>query len=162
VALTQIHKDDAVLLAESDALLVVITFGIVAVRHLERMKEVADERIGQFGKIGLLFVSLETPGGLKISNEVRSRAVEITRSIDASLQGTAIVLKFGGLSGIVARTFVGFVNRLAGNHAPQKTTSEVADGLAWLSTLPGLAATARDPQLGAELERLIAGLGRIS
>jgi hypothetical protein len=159
MALTQLHKDDAIVVAHRGPFLLVIFFGDVGVRHIDRMQVLADELIAKLGRISLLIVALETPGGLKIPNDVRKRAVEVSAKLDPHLVGTGLALLLGGLSGVIARTFVSFVNRFAGNRSPQKTVGSVADGLSWLKTLSDRdRALVDDAGLLGEIEALVASV----
>ena len=157
VSLTRVHDDDAVVIAHAGPLLVAVFVGVARVAHLDRLKALADALIAEHGKLGLLLVALETRGGLRITTDVRQRAVEITRELDRSMVGSAFVLRFGGLSGVIARTFLSWLNRLAGNRAPQRTCASVSEGLAWLQALPGHPVVVGETGLCAEIEAILTG-----
>jgi hypothetical protein len=98
--------------------------------------------------------SIQAPGP-----EVRVKSAALQTRFDATTVASATVLTMRGLGAVIARGFLAGLALVAGGSRPTEVFRTVAEGVVWISRLPGAPPElAASRTLVADVEAFVAGV----
>lgn len=143
-------------LGAAGPLLVALYRGSTTVAVLDELDRTQEALLRKYPKISTFTVIGQATTLLKVDEGVRARSVELGKKYEKDVVGSAIVVTTKGLGAVMVRTFLSGFFLLSRSETPMKTFSTVADGLAWLQSLPGQDLSIKTGVSAVDLERFLA------
>lgn len=137
-------------------LLVALYRGSTNVAVLDELDRTQEALLRKYPKISTLTVIGQATSLFKVDEAVRARSVELGKKYEKDVVGSAIVVTTKGLGAVMVRTFLSGFFLLSKSETPMKTFSTLAEGLAWVQSLPGQDLSIKTGLSAVDIERFVA------
>lgn len=127
------------------------------VQMLMQLEEVQSRHAAQSGGKVLLCNVVTVPSLSAPPSEVREHSAKMQERLDAYSLGSATVLRMGGLSAVVARSFMAALAFVTHARTPNRVFKDTDEAITWLLTLPGTERLARERTLAADVKAFTEG-----